>query len=90
MILISQLVRQMKDNGFNIKQNIFFHWLRENGYLKKVTIGGSEFNIPTQYAMEHNLLKMRKLKLKNNREAITPLVTKEGQKYFIESFRNRI
>ena len=49
-ILIGELAKLLKQNGINIGQNRLFEWLRNNGYL--IRRQGSDYNMPTQRAME--------------------------------------
>lgn len=48
-ILIGQLAKLIRQNGYEIGQNRLFEWMRENGYLIK---SGSRRNQPTQRAMD--------------------------------------
>ena len=50
-ILIGDLAKLIKQNGFDIGQNRLFTYLRDNGYLIK---SGSSKNMPTQHSMEMN------------------------------------
>lgn len=44
-ILIGELAKLIKANGYDIGQNKLFSWMRENGYLMK---SGEAYNQPTQ------------------------------------------
>ena len=54
-ILIGNLAKLIKQNGYDIGQNKLFTWLRENRYLIKV---GERRNLPTQRAMELGLFEI--------------------------------
>lgn len=59
-ILIGELAKILKQNGAAMGQKRLFEWLRTNGYLIKKA--GSDYNLPTQRAMEMGLFEMdRKL-----------------------------
>ena len=85
-ILVSELVKKLKNNGLEIRQNRFFQWLRDNGYLKKVNIGGVIYNTPTKFALDEELFEIRRFKVTRgcNKETITPLVTPKGQRYILK------
>lgn len=89
-ILIGDLAKLIKQNGYDIGQNRLFSWLRENGYLIKV---GQRKNLPTQRAMELGLFEIeqkaiekpdRKIKI-----VMTTKVTEKGQEYFINRLKNK-
>ena len=86
-ILIGQLAKLIKQNGYEIGQNRLFQWLRENGYLIK---GGSRYNQPTQKAMDLGLLEVKERTVTNPdgsiRITLTTKVTGKGQIYFVNKF----
>lgn len=86
-ILIGDLAKLIKQNGYDIGQNRLFCWLRENGYLIKQ---GERKNMPTQKAMELGLFEIKQRTLKNiagrTRIIRTTKVTKKGQDYFMAKF----
>lgn len=86
-ILIGDLAKLIKQNGYDIGQNRLFAWLRENGYLIK---SGERRNLPTQKAMELEILeiKQRIINSQNGTTRIirTTRVTGKGQLYFINKF----
>ncbi|MBQ7139974.1 MAG: phage antirepressor KilAC domain-containing protein [Bacilli bacterium] len=86
-ILIGDLAKLIKQNGYDIGQNRLFKWLRENGYLIK---SGERRNMPTQSAMEKELfeVKERTINDPNGVVRITKTVkcTGKGQIYFINKF----
>jgi anti-repressor protein len=82
-ILIGELAKLIRQNGYDIGQNRLFVWLRENGYLMKS-------NRPTQRAMDMQLFKVVERTVLNpdgsSRLTLTTKVTGKGQQYFINIF----
>lgn len=89
-ILIGQLAKLIKQNGYEIGQNRLFQWLRENGFLIK---GGSRYNQPTQKAMDLGLFEVKERTITNPdgsiRITLTTKVTGKGQIYFVNKFLNQ-
>lgn len=87
-ILIGQLAKMLKQNGIDIGQNRLFEWLRQNGYL--IRKKGSNYNLPTQRAMEMGLFQIKESTHLNgdgvNVTTRTTKVTGKGQQYFINKF----
>lgn len=90
-ILIGELAKLLKQNGINIGQNRLFEWLRNNGYL--IRRQGSDYNMPTQRAMELGLFKIKETCVTHsdghtsiNR---TPKVTGKGQVYLLNKILGR-
>ena len=73
---------------FRIGQNRLFAWLRDNGYL--IRRKGSDYNLPTQRAMEMELFEIKETSISHADGHIsinkTPKVTGKGQLYFVEKF----
>jgi anti-repressor protein len=86
-ILIGDLAKLLKQNGYDIGQNRLFDWLRKNGYLIK---SGSRKNIPTQRSMDMGLFEVKESAITNPDGSIrvtrTTKVTGKGQIYFINLF----
>src|SRR5690625_3590712 len=86
-ILVGELAKLIKQNGYNIGQNRLFKWLRDNGYLMK---RGQSRNLPTQKSMDLELFEVKKRTINNPdgsiRTTSTPMVTGKGQVYFIDKF----
>ena len=86
-ILIGELAKLIKANGYDIGQNKLFSWMRENGYLMK---SGEAYNQPTQKSMELGLMKIKKSIINNpDGSTITTATTKitgKGQIYFVNKF----
>ena len=89
-ILIGELAKILKQNGVDIGQNRFFEWMRENGFL--IQRKGSDYNMPTQKAMEQGLFEIKETAITHSDGHIsvnkTTKVTGKGQQYFINRFLN--
>lgn len=87
-ILIGELAKLLKQNGVNTGQNRLFEWMRKNGYL--VRRKGTDYNMPTQKAMEAKLFEIKETSITHADGHITinktPKVTGIGQQYFINKF----
>lgn len=88
-ILIGDLAKLIKQNGFDIGQKRLFEWLRQNGYLIKRK--GADYNNPTQKSMDMKLFEIKEssIVLPNESTQIkkTTKVTGKGQIYFINIFK---
>jgi anti-repressor protein len=86
-ILIGDLAKLIRQNGYNIGQNRLFEWLRNNSYLIK---NGERRNMPTQRSMELGLFEIKERTINNPDGSIritkTVKVTGKGQEYFINKF----
>lgn len=84
-ILIGDLAKLLKQNGVDTGQKRLFAWMRENGYLIKRK--GSDYNMPTQRAMELGLFEVKETSVTHSDGHIsinrTTKVTGKGQVYFI-------
>lgn len=87
-ILIGDLAKLLKQNGVSIGAKRLFQWLRENGYLIKRQ--GTDWNMPTQKAMEMGLFKVKETSITHGDGhttiSKTTKVTGKGQQYFISKF----
>ena len=87
-ILIGELAKIIKQNGVEMGQNRLFEWLRSNNYL--ITRQGTDYNMPTQKAMELGLFEIKETSVTHSDGHITvnktPKVTGKGQSYFINKF----
>lgn len=83
-ILVGDLAKLIKQNGYPIGQKRLFEYLRDNGYLMK---SGNSRNMPTQRAMEMGLFEVKISSVVNPdgsvRETKTTKVTGKGQIYFV-------
>lgn len=90
-ILVGELAKILKQNGYNTGQKRLFAWLREHGFLMK---GGSERNQPTQRSMEQGLFEVTKGVVTRPDDTVittvTTKVTAKGQQYFINKFINQL
>lgn len=87
-ILIGELAKLLKQNGIKMGQNRLFEWMRQNGYL--IRRQGSDYNMPTQRAMEMGLFEIKETTITHSDGHIhvskTPKVTGKGQVYFVNLF----
>lgn len=87
-ILIGELAKIIKQNGYDIGQKRMFSWLRQNGYL--INRKGTDWNSPTQRSMEMGLFKIHETVIYHNNGEVdvkrTTRVTGKGQTYFINKF----
>lgn len=87
-ILIGELAKILKGNGVDIGQNRLFERLRQDGFLIKRR--GTDYNAPTQKAMELGLFKVKETAITHSDGHITisktTKVTGKGQQYFINYF----
>lgn len=89
-ILVGELAKLIKQNGYDIGQNRLFVYLRENGYLIKRK--GTDYNMPTQKSMNLGLfeIKERTVNHTDHSEIVkTPKVTGKGQVYFVNLFMSK-
>ncbi len=87
-ILIGQLAKLIRQNGVDTGEIRLYQWMRENGFLHKC---GSEYNDPTQRALEMGLFEVRTGTRYHPHtgepiQTRTTLVTIKGQQYFINKF----
>lgn len=87
-ILIGELAKILKGNGIEIGQNRLFEKLRRDGYLIKRK--GTDYNAPTQKAMELGLFKVKETAITHSDGHVTisktTKVTGKGQQYFVNLF----
>lgn len=87
-ILIGELAKILKGNGIEIGQNRLFEKLRQSGYLIKRK--GTDYNAPTQKAMELGLFKVKETAITHADGHVTisktTKVTGRGQQYFVNTF----
>ena len=87
-ILVGELAKMLKQNGVDIGQNRLFSWLRDNGFL--ISRKGSDYNMPTQRAMEQSLFEIKETAVTHSDGHVTvnltPKITGKGQQYFINKF----
>ena len=87
-ILIGELAKILKANGHETGQKRLFETLRQDGFLIKRK--GSDFNMPTQKAMELGLMEIKETTINNADGSIrlnkTTKVTGKGQIYFVNRY----
>ncbi|MGP1598383.1 phage antirepressor [Peptoanaerobacter stomatis] len=90
-ILIGDLAKLLKQNGYDTGQKRLFEELRTKGFLMK---SGNSYNMPTQRAMEMQLFEVKETTINNSDGSIrvtkTTKVTGKGQQYFINLFLKNI
>lgn len=86
-ILIGDLAKLLKQNGYEIGQKRLFEQLRQEGYLIK---SGSSCNMPTQKSMDLGLFEVKETTVQNSDGSVritkTTKVTGKGQLYFINRY----
>ncbi len=89
-ILVGELAKIIKANGYDIGQKRLFEWLRSNGYLMA---HGEAYNQPTQKSMNLGLMEIKKSTFNNPdgsiRTTTTTKITGKGQIYFVNKFCKR-
>ena len=87
-ILVGELAKILKQNGFDVGANRLFDVLRRDGYLCRQS--GSQRNMPTQYAMERGLFRVKETTITHSDGHVTisktPKVTGKGQVYFVNKY----
>jgi hypothetical protein len=87
-ILVGELAKILKGNGIDIGATRLFAWLRANGFL--INRKGSDWNSPTQKAMDMGLFKVKETAVTHSDGHVTvsktPKVTGKGQEYFVARF----
>lgn len=91
-VLINELSKILKQNGYEIGQNRLFEKLRNEGYLIKQK--GQNWNLPTQKSMELGLFEVKKTVVNkpdgNTIVKPTTKVTGKGQIYFVNKFLKKV
>lgn len=88
-ILIGELAKLLKQNGYDTGQNRLFEQLRREGYLQSRQ--GDMYNMPSQRAMDMGLFRIVKRVVSRGSEEFvysTPKVTAKGQIYFVNRYCN--
>lgn len=86
-VLIGDLAKILKQNGYDTGQKRLFEQLRKEGYLIK---NGSSRNLPTQRSMDMGLFEVKESAITNPDGSVrvtkTTKVTGKGQQYFINRY----
>ena len=89
-VLIGELAKILKQNGFNTGEKRLFEWLRINKYL--ISRRGSDYNMPTQKSMDLGLFEIKETAVTHSDGHVTinktTKVTGKGQIYFINKFKS--
>lgn len=87
-ILIGELAKILKANGYETGQKRLFETFRQDGFLIKRK--GTDYNMPTQKAMELGLFEIKETVINNPDGSIrvskTTKVTGKGQIYFVNRY----
>lgn len=87
-ILIGELAKILKANGFETGQKRLFETFRQDGFLIKRK--GSDYNMPTQKSMELGLFEIKETAITSPDGKIhvrrTPKVSGKGQIYFVNRY----
>jgi anti-repressor protein len=91
-LLIGDLAKLLKQNGYDTGQKRLFEKLRKEGFLIKRK--GSDYNSPTQKAMEMGLFEVKETAVTHSDGHVTisktTKVTGKGQQYFINKFLSEL
>jgi len=91
-ILVSELAKLLKQNGYEIGGNRLFAWLRENGYL--IRRKGTDYNMPTQKSMQLGIFTVKETAITHSDGHVTvsktPKITGKGQTYFVNKFLDQL
>ena len=86
-ILVGDLAKLLKQNGYDTGQKRLFEELRQRSFLMKT---GNSKNLPTQKAMELGLFEVKESTINNPDGSVrvtkTTKVTGKGQVYFVNLF----
>lgn len=87
-ILVGDLAKLLRQNGFEVGQNRLFSILRDQGFLCRQK--GAMWNMPTQRAMELGLFEVKETAITHSDGHVTinktPKVTGKGQVYFVSRY----
>ena len=90
-ILVGELAKILKQNGYETGEKRLFTQLREQKYL--ISRRGTDYNMPTQKSMELGLLEIKETAITHadghTTVSKTTKVTGKGQQYFINKFLAR-
>lgn len=85
-ILVRDLAKLLKQNGVDTGERRLYELLRNDGFLIK---GGSDYNMPTQRAMEMGLFFVKETPRISKESGIidrVSMVTPRGQAYFLKRY----
>lgn len=88
--LVGELAKMLRQNGVDVGANRLFERLRNEGFLGKY---GSNYNVPTQRAMELGLFRIKETAIQHSDGHVTlqrtPKCTGKGQRYFIKRYASQ-
>ncbi|MFU9937065.1 phage antirepressor KilAC domain-containing protein [Fannyhessea vaginae] len=88
--LVGELAKMLRQNGVDIGANRLFKRLRNEGFLGKY---GSNYNVPTQRAMELGLFRIKETTIQHSDGHVTlqrtPKCTGKGQCYFMKRYASQ-
>jgi len=91
-ILVGDLAKILRGNGVEVGGTRLFALLREDGYL--IRRKGTDWNMPTQRAMELGLFKVKETAVTHSDGHVTisktPKVTGKGQAYFVNRYTQAV
>ena len=87
-ILVGELAKLIKQNGYDIGATRLFAWMRKNGYL--ISRKGTDWNKTKKKSMELGLFEIKETSISHSDGHVsinkTSKVTGKGQQYFINKF----
>lgn len=90
-ILVGELAKILKQNGYDTGEKRLFAQLRKEKYL--ISRKGTDYNMPTQRSMELGLFEIKETAITHadghTTVSKTTKVTGKGQQYFINKFLNQ-
>lgn len=91
LILVGELAKILKQNGYDTGEKRLFAQLRREGYL--ISRNGSDYNMPTQKSLEAGLMEIKETAVTHSDGHVTvnktPKITGRGQQYFINRYLAR-
>ncbi len=91
-ILVGDLAKILRGNGIDIGQKRLFGWLRDKKYL--ISQKGLSWNMPTQWAMERGLFRVKETAVTHSDGTVTisrtTKVTGKGQQHIVNQFLGAI
>ena len=89
-ILIGELAKILKQNGFTTGEKRLFEWLRKHKYL--ISRKRTDYNMPTQKSMDLGLFEIKETAVTHSDGHVTvsktTKVTGKGQIYFVNKFKS--
>jgi len=91
-ILVGELAKILKQNGYDTGEKRLFAQLRQERYL--ISRQGADYNMPTQKSIELGLFEIKETAISHSDGHTTinktPKVTGKGQQYFINKYLKQI